>query len=176
MSSLTMAGEISEKLDTYRAAADKLMKTLKPELVKAMKAEGPVAAIGVCNAKSPEMTDKASKETGFIIRRTSLKPRNVSNTPDDWEKKVLTQFEERKAKGESPKTLEFSEMVETDGKQQIRYMKAIPTSKPCAICHGETIKPPIQAKLKELYPDDKAVGFKIGDLRGAFSITETLTK
>ncbi|MBE9562745.1 MAG: DUF3365 domain-containing protein, partial [Proteobacteria bacterium] len=72
--------------------------------------------------------------------------------------------------------IEFHEMVEADGKKQMRYMKAIPTGKPCTVCHGETIPPKVQAKITELYPEDKAVGFKVGDLRGAFSITETITK
>ncbi|MFK5971001.1 MAG: DUF3365 domain-containing protein [Candidatus Marithrix sp.] len=164
------------KLDNYRSAVGKLMKTLKPELVNAMKSKGPVAAIEVCNTKSPTMTDAVSKDAGFVIQRTSLKPRNASNTPDEWETKVLNQFEDRKAKGENPKTIEFYEIVENDGKRQIRYMKAIPTSQPCAVCHGEMIPPPVQAKLRELYPNDKAVGFKVGDLRGAFSIIDTITQ
>ncbi|MDM8565423.1 DUF3365 domain-containing protein [Candidatus Halobeggiatoa sp. HSG11] len=176
MSSLTMAGEMDAKLDNYRATIGKLMKTLKSELVTAMKGDGPIAAIEVCNKKAPEITSKINKDAGFVIKRTSLKTRNADNAPDDWEKKVLAQFEERKTKGEAPKTLEFNEVVEADGKRQMRYMKAIPTGKPCTICHGETIAPPIQAKLKELYPDDQAIGFNVGDLRGAFSVTETITK
>jgi hypothetical protein len=31
----------------------------------------------------------------------------------------------------------------------------------------------VRAKLKELYPADAATGFKLGDLRGAFTITQT---
>ena len=168
--------DMDAKLDNYRSAVGKLMKTLKPELVNTMKSKGPIAAIEVCNTKAPSMTNSTSEEVGFVIQRTSLKPRITSNAPDEWETRVLNQFEDRKAKGESPKTLEFYEVVENDGKRQMRYMKAIPTSKPCTICHGESIAPPIQAKLKELYPDDQATGFKIGDLRGAFSIIDTMTK
>jgi len=165
---LLAVDNIDAKLANYRDAVKSLMDNLKPELVKTMKSEGPVAAIEVCNTKAPAMTSKVSQEAGLVIRRTSLKPRNTANTPDEWETKVLNQFEERKAKGETPATLEFYEVA--DGK--LRYMKAIPTGKPCTVCHGETIAPPIQAKLKELYPNDKAVGFKVGDLRGAFSIIE----
>ena len=176
-SSVAFATEdIDAKLYNYRSAVGKLMKTLKPELVNTMKSKGPVAAIEVCNIKSPIMTEAVSKDTGFVVQRTSLKPRNAANTPDEWETKVLNQFEDRKAKGENPKSIEFYEILENDGKRQIRYMKAIPTSKPCTVCHGEMIPPPVQAKLKELYPTDKAVGFKVGDLRGAFSIIDTITQ
>jgi len=34
------------------------------------------------------------------------------------------------------------------------------------------VKPGIEAKLGALYPDDKARGFKVGDIRGAFSIVQ----
>ena len=32
--------------------------------------------------------------------------------------------------------------------------------------------PDVVAKLEELYPEDTALGFEIGDIRGAFSITQ----
>jgi len=51
-------------------------------------------------------------------------------------------------------------------------MKAIPTGEGCLKCHGQNIAPEITAKLKENYPDDKATGFKLGDVRGAFSIIQ----
>ena len=49
-------------------------------------------------------------------------------------------------------------------------MKAIPTGKPCLTCHGAEIKSNIVAKINELYPYDKAKNFKVGDIRGAFSV------
>jgi hypothetical protein len=32
----------------------------------------------------------------------------------------------------------------------------------------------VKAKLAELYPKDRATGFKEGDIRGAFTLTKTL--
>jgi hypothetical protein len=55
-------------------------------------------------------------------------------------------------------------------------MKAIPTGAVCLACHGETIAPPIAAKINELYPQDQATGFREGDLRGAFVVTKTLER
>lgn len=162
------------KKATYRSAIKELGSTLKSELMTAMKAGGPVKALGVCHTKVPEISTQISEKFGLNITRTSLKPRNANNAPAPWEELVLKQFEERRAAGENPKTLEYFEMIEKDGQRQIRYMKAIRTGAPCLTCHGSEIEPDIQDKLKELYPEDKATGFKAGDLRGAFSITETL--
>lgn len=162
------------KIATYRNASKTLMGALKSELMAAIKLGGPIKALEVCNTKAPQVTEKTSKKIGFYVTRTSLKPRNVDNAPDDWEKAVLEQFEQRKSQGEDPKTLEFYEQIENQGQKLWRYMKAIPTAEVCLICHGANIAAPVKAKINELYPEDKAIGFHVGDLRGAFSITETV--
>jgi len=128
----------------------------------------------VCNTKAAPISVAVSEKVGLTIKRTSLKPRNAKNVPDDWEKAVLEQFEQRKTQGEASKTLEFHEVIEKDGQRQLRYMKAIRTAAPCLTCHGSEIDQKIQDKLNELYPEDKATGYEAGDLRGAFSITEIL--
>lgn len=53
-------------------------------------------------------------------------------------------------------------------------MKAIPTAGLCLQCHGTAINPEVSAKLNELYPHDKAVGYREGDIRGAFLVTSKL--
>ena len=40
----------------------------------------------------------------------------------------------------------------------------------CLQCHGEAIAPPVAEKISALYPDDKATGFREGDIRGAFVV------
>lgn len=176
---------MDSKLPVYRSTMKELMGELKSELKVAMKKGGAITALEVCKEKASQISAKISKQAGFKIGRTSLKPRNVSNTPDEWEKKVLSAFETRKAEGESPKQLEFYQEVENEGQRQLRYMKAIPTKGICLECHGSTdshsvaedtdyIDEAVQEKLKELYPNDNATDFKVGDLRGAFSITDNL--
>ena len=148
---------------------------LKGELQKAMKEGGPVHAIGVCNEKAPRIADKVSADTGWYVARTSLKYRAPTNSPLPWEKKVLEEFEARKAAGEDVKKIDYQDVVEEDGKQVFRYMKAIPTGEVCLKCHGgKEVKPEVEAKLQELYPGDKARGFKLGDIRGAFVLKKTL--
>jgi len=87
---------------------------------------------------------------------------------------VLQQFEDRKQAGEAVKTLTFSEKVTSDDGQEMRMMKAIPTGEVCLKCHGSNIAEPVQASLNELYPDDQATGFALGDIRGAFTIRQAI--
>ena len=108
----------------------------------------------------------------MTVGRTSLKVRNSTNAADDWELAVLKQFDARKAQGEPADKLEFFEVTDHESQKTFRYMKAIPTGALCLNCHGENIKPEVDAKLKELYPNDQARGFKEGDLRGAFTLAK----
>ena len=152
--------------------------SLKGELGKAMKAGGPANAIEVCNKVAPDIARKLSEKHGMKVARTSLKTRNSANAPDDWEKAVLEKFEERRAEGENSAEMAYYEIVKSDGKKEFRFMKAInmpPLSKmPCLKCHGENIAPEVSAKLDELYPDDRARGYKAGQIRGAFSLAQPL--
>lgn len=169
-----VADDLAKSADASRAVVKEFMKSLKGEMQTAMKAGGPLNAIGVCNTEAPVITSKMSEKHGWDVGRTSLKVRNQNNAPDAWEKSVLADFEKRKKEGANVKTLEHYEVVTQDGKKQFRYMKAIPTGEVCTKCHGEKLNPGVAAKLKELYPADKATGFKVGDIRGAFSITQPM--
>jgi hypothetical protein len=46
------------------------------------------------------------------------------------------------------------------------------TNPRCLNCHGkpENLAPEVKEMLAHLYPEDKAVGYELGDLRGAFSV------
>jgi hypothetical protein len=139
-----------------------------------MNVDGPLKAIEVCNVAAPAIAADASAN-GWTVGRTSLKARNPKNAPDAWEEAALKEFDAAKAKGADLKTLEKSEIVEKDGVRTFRFMKAIPTAaEPCLACHGEAIKDPVKAKLAELYPADKATGYKEGDIRGAFTLSKAL--
>jgi hypothetical protein len=156
-----------------RAAVQTLAATLKGELMAAMQSGGPVAAIEVCNTRAPAIAETVSLEQGVEVGRVSLKNRNPDNAPSDWQRDVLLQFEERKAAGEDPATLVWSDTVATADGDEFRFMKAIPTGGLCLNCHGETLAPAVAETIAERYPDDKATGYREGDIRGAFVVTDT---
>jgi hypothetical protein len=162
------------RIEESRAAVQEFARLLKGELWKAMSAGGPGNAIQVCYTSAPEIAAHISQKTGWKVARTSLRYRNPGNAPDPWERRVLESFELRQRGGEGADRLEFSEEVIEKGKRRFRYMKAIPTGKVCLHCHGQKLDPAVAAKLKALYPRDKAVGFRSGDIRGAFTIIQPL--
>ncbi len=168
------AADTEQLTQKSRAAVKALGGELKSTLQASIKASGPVDSVSMCQIKAPEIANKISHAKGMKVARTSLKYRNQTNKPDAWEKTALEKFEQRKAKGEAVNTMEYSELTEHNGKEVFRYMKAIPTSEVCLTCHGSNVPQPIASKINSLYPDDKATGFKKGDIRGAFSVTQSV--
>lgn len=153
------------------------LKELGGTMKKALKSGGPDAAMSVCRDKAPEIANRKSLSTGWKVTRVGTRVRNpLLGSPDAWEQKVLQEFMQRAAQGESYKTMSYSAVVEEPAGRYVRYMKAIGTAPKCLLCHGESAQIPsmVKSRLEELYPHDQATGYKAGDLRGAVSIKQPL--
>lgn len=145
---------------------------LKPELKKAIKAGGPAHAVAFCHSAAPKIAMDLAKKTGWTVKRVSLKHRGAMAKPDAWETKVLEQFEMLKKDGKPVKKMEFSEVVHDGDKNTFRYMKPLQTAEVCLKCHGTNVSEPVKQAIAKYYPDDKAMGYKKGDIRGAFSFSK----
>ncbi|MBL4765892.1 MAG: DUF3365 domain-containing protein [Colwellia sp.] len=175
---LANAGEKvpSEDIQEARALVKAFGSDLKHVLKTSMKSEGPIKSLAVCNIQAGPIAKKNSSLSGWDIARTSLKVRNVSNAPDEWESTILHQFEKRKAAGENIKNMEYAETVKVGDKRVFRYMKPIPTAGLCLTCHGGDVSEEVTQKVKSLYPNDQATGFNVGDIRGAFTLQKRINK
>lgn len=174
------AGEQTEtsnqaEIANAKAVIKEFAGDLQTELKTAMQAGGPVAAIAVCNTRAMPITEKIAAEKGMQLSRVSLKNRNPVNAPNDWQSAVLEGFEQKKAAGKDVASLAWSETVKSDGGQEFRFMKAIPTGAVCLNCHGSNIAPDVSQILANLYPEDRATGFSEGDIRGAFVVTRKIS-
>lgn len=169
------ASDYDAEVTASRETAKEFMQTLKQELQAGMQEGGPINAVNVCNLTAPAIANTYSIRYGWDVGRTSLRMRNPDNAPDAWERAVLESFEERKLAGEDPAKMEHYEVVRQDGISELRYMKAIPTVKLCLACHGEQVDSNLKTRLEKLYPYDQALGYREGDIRGAFTITQPLT-
>ena len=172
-SAAAVAGQPSDK-EKAMAATAAFGKALKTELVSAMQSGGPIAAIDVCNIRAPGIAEAVSLEQGVEVSRVSLKNRNPANAPNQWQQAVLQNFEESVEMGEDAGGLSWQKTVETDQGKEYRFMKAIPAGGVCLACHGKALAPEVEARLAELYPEDRATGYSEGDLRGAFVVTRKL--
>ena len=149
--------------------ANSFQSELQAALKSALAAGGPAAAIEVCADAAPAIAERLSAESGAQVRRTALKPRNPNAKPDAFERETMTAW---RATPLDPtgKPMVRSVAVSTEDGPAYRWMRAIPTQGMCLTCHGETLEPDVAAAIAARYPDDKATGFREGQLRGALSI------
>lgn len=173
---LPAVADEAQLLTEARGIPAKMVPNLLEVLNEEIDKGGHASAISVCREKAPAMAKGLSEKTGWAIRRVSTKNRNPKAVPDPWETQVLQEFEQRLAAGEKPTDIDKGEVVTVDGQKMYRYMKALPTQDLCLNCHGtpDKVKPDVQAKLKELYPDDKATGYGLKQLRGAITAKKAL--
>jgi hypothetical protein len=141
---------------------------LSTELMKAFKDRGLLEAIKYCNLKAIPVTDSLGSEYKAVIRRTSLNTRNPENDPGSLEEEILEAYQfthdNNQQIGENVQMLN----------DEILYTKPIVINNAlCLNCHGtpgKELLPENHEVIKGLYPDDNAVGYSMGDLRGMWSI------
>lgn len=117
-------------------------------------------AVDFCNLRATLLTDSLSSES-FTISRISEKNRNPKNAASEMELNILQNFT----------TENNHTLVENDGKHI--YYKAIRIGMPiCLKCHGtpETLDTEASKMISDRYPNDKATGYKEGDLRGSWKV------
>lgn len=159
---------------TAERACEQLQKELGAALGEALGKGGPVAAIEVCQIRAPQIAAKVGAETTLKVGRTALGLRNAANAPDAWERGILEGFRQSIASGTAPEGLTATVVERSTAGHQLRYMRAIATQPVCVTCHGDELLPELREELARRYPEDKATGFKPGELRGAFTVTVAL--
>lgn len=161
------AGAQASTADPAEAAerGAELLAPFKRELQQALRAgmaEGPLAAVSACRVRAPEIARGLSRE-GVAVGRASHRLRNPANAAPDWVAPVLAEYLAEPAK-RAPRTLAISP-------GRTGYVEPIVAQPLCLTCHGESLAPELAQRIAELYPEDRAVGFRVGDLRGVFWVT-----
>jgi hypothetical protein len=139
------------------AAVAALKQQLMGELSAALAQGGPENAIEVCRVRAPAIAQAASGPR-MRVGRTSHKLRNPANAPPDWVAPLLA----RHVAGELGNEASVVDLGDGRG----GYVEPLVTAPMCLVCHGESLAPALEARLRTLYPEDRAVGFRAGELRG----------
>lgn len=151
-----------------QAVAMATFSALSVSLQAALKKGGIEEAIRYCNLAALPITDSLSQVHNALIRRTSLRTRNKANDPNGAEKKQLNKYVEAMDRQE-----QISPVIRTNTEGGYDYYMPIITAELCLNCHGSPGTDFSNDEYKIislLYPEDRAVGYRIGDLRGMWSI------
>ncbi|MDH3586240.1 MAG: DUF3365 domain-containing protein [Gammaproteobacteria bacterium] len=156
------AATTSHAQDAELARGAELLAPFKKDLQQALKsglAEGPAEAIQVCRVKAPGIANSLSV-AGVRMGRTSHKLRNPDNTAPDWVSPIMQTFLD------DPSSREPLAVGLADNRWG--YVEPIMLQPLCLTCHGSELAPGVAEQISELYPEDHAIGFEAGDLRGVF--------
>ena len=138
---------------------------LSTELKNAMGIGGIESAINYCSISAIPLTDSLSRVHNASIRRVSDRYRNPINKPTAEELEVINIYRQQVANNKLAKPL-----IREVNERQVFYAP-INIQELCLNCHGTMNEMPNYPVIKKTYPDDLAIGYALGDLRGIWSIT-----
>ncbi len=153
--------------------AKKVMKaafgTLAGKLRKAIKKGGIPAAVQTCaKIAIPTIADVAKKHK-VSLARVSHRPRNPSNQATSEELKIIQLYmKAMKSGNDIPPTVVRHKDAATV------YSPIVLAMPLCLKCHGavgKDVDTKHYAFIQKHYPKDRAVNFKMGDIRGLWKVT-----
>ncbi len=154
--------------------SNELLTSLKTELQTALVTGDVENAIGICNIKALKITDSiaANSSIKVDIKRTTDKPRNILNAPDQYEQKALEYYNTIVQSGNNFPEY-YVQKIENEDKLSYNFYKPLIMDNVCLLCHGDesSMNNDLKEHLQKLYPEDKALGYKTGDFRGLVRIT-----
>lgn len=157
--------DLSSYVEKGKEIAMNTQKLLGKNLKMTMKSKGPVAAVEFCNLKAAPLAGEMEKKYNATIKRVSNKYRNENNKPNAVEANTIAYFETAMREGK-----ELKPMTTTGEDGKIHFYAPIKVKELCLTCHGDALAKPVDSILKIKYPNDKATGYKEGELRGIWSI------
>jgi len=151
-----------------RIISDTAQKTLAHHLSTAIADNGFEGGLQYCNANAYPLIDSMQYNFKVTIKRVSLKSRNPEDEPDALEEELLLAYQYN-----VDNKLDLMDNVQQIGKTQLLYTKPIVINNNfCLACHGSKDEISLENinVIKSLYPQDEAIDYKLGDLRGMWSI------
>jgi hypothetical protein len=166
--SLADGADPAGRLEAGRQALAPLQAGLQSALKEGL-AKGPVEAVDACRLRAPEIARDAARAASagggpdaaaVDLGRTSHRLRNPANGPREWVRPLLDAYLAEPG-NRAPRAVDL-------GNGRWGYVQPIFVQPMCLTCHGTSIGEPLKARIAELYPEDRAVGFSDGDFRGLF--------
>lgn len=165
-------------LEVYRRQGKEIVKAsfsaLSSQLKSAMKQGGVPYALTFCNVTAMPITDSLSAHYDVDIKRVSTQNRNPDNAADALEESVISSLQKMMVA-----SYDGVNMVVLDQEENPVYMQPIVMADQCLQCHGKPGTDITAANyeiIKNLYPNDKATGYRSGDLRGIWRVRFNNTK
>lgn len=143
---------------------------LSEQLTQALARGGVAEAVTYCNVRAYPMVDSLSRVHHALIKRATIWIRNPQDKADPHEAAILKEYLALKSEKKP-----LNPILRQKEKGEIQFYMPISVTTPlCLNCHGNEGTDMTATDydiIRNLYPNDHAVGHIMGDLRGIWSIT-----
>jgi hypothetical protein len=158
-------GQAPAELQPVISRADLVIAAMQDAVLRELNdtlAQGPAVAITSCHLDATAATQRVGRYEGIAAGRTSDRLRSPTNAPKAWAAPFVKAHAGRSARSVEGFVVDLGEKV--------GVLRPIAQRSQCAGCHGpaERLVPAVKAVLADLYPADRATGFKEGEIRGWF--------
>lgn len=160
--------DTSSVVSKGKSITEDAFQTLSSNLMGAMQEGGFEYALQFCKVEALPLTDSLSTHYNVQVRRATHRPRNASNSADSLEMETIRNYIAQLNTQE-----ELTPVLYRSDDQIIYHAPIVINNGLCLNCHGDPGSDIQQERLEmigELYPDDKATGFDMGELRGIWSV------
>lgn len=159
----------ADAVPVAKEAAQETFALLSAELAAALEQGGPVAAIPVCAERAGEITREVAARKNLDIVRLSDRPRNPAQEATGQDLAVIAHFHNEMIAG---RELRPSVEAAPDRTTTVRLPIVI-TQPLCLQCHGndDDVAAATREAIAQAYPNDRARGYSLNDLRGIWKIT-----
>ena len=164
----TTASGLDGYLQRGLEAAQQAKGALGGNLVRAIESGGPEGAVAFCNTRAAPIAEEVSATLGVAVTRVSDRPRNPVNAAGEEALAVIADFKAALASGGQPRP-----QLREHGSTIVGYYPIV-TNGMCLQCHGVEgldVSPATQRVIDSLYPDDRATGYGVNELRGLFVVS-----
>lgn len=154
-------------LKTGQDIAQRTQGVLGKNLLHAIQTQGTEGAISFCSTRAITLTDSVGTQLNARVKRVSDQNRNPDNAANSQELEYIAKTKHLLQQGKAM----APQLTETENTFVCYY--PITTNAMCLQCHGDintNLTQQTYAKIKSLYPEDKATGYGENELRGIWVI------
>jgi hypothetical protein len=169
-----VGGQAGMRMAEGKKVAGQAFQLLSGQLMGAMAKGGPTHAIDFCSTRALALTAAVGSSNRVVLHRVSHAPRNPANAANPLEQELITRFQAEVRLGTNQPPVPPAPVLRTNTTGATVFYAPIVLSNPlCLQCHGtpgREIATATAEAIGQRYPQDRATGFRMGDVRGLWKV------
>jgi len=169
-----VGGQAGRRMAEGKKVAGEAFQVLSGQLMGAMAKGGPTHAIDFCSTRALGLTSAVGSSNRVGLQRVTHAARNPANLANPLEQELIARFQAEMRAGTNLPPVPPAPVIRTNASGARVFYAPIVLSNPlCLQCHGapgREIASATAEAIGQKYPQDRATGFRMGDLRGLWKV------